>query len=274
MNTAPIRVVVCGAAGRMGREVVRAVVEAEDTKLVAAVDRQEAGKDAGELATVGTQNVLIESDLNAALTRTTPDVIVDFTVPDCVMDNLRAAFAHRISPVVGTTGLTPQHYEEIAALANETGTGALIAPNFAIGAVLMMQFAAQAARYLPDAEIIELHHDRKVDSPSGTALLTAQRIGEARREANVHPVEPPTGLVEKAPGARGARNAITGDVPVHSVRLPGLVAHQEVIFGGPGQTLTIRHDSLDRRSFMPGVLLAVRKVRALNGLVIGLENLL
>jgi 4-hydroxy-tetrahydrodipicolinate reductase len=269
-----IRVIVCGAAGRMGREVVRAVAEAGDMELVAAIDREEVGKDAGELAGVGGKLIPVQSDLIATLKSARPDVLVDFTLPDCVMDNLRAAFAYDVSPVVGTTGLTPHHYEDIAKLANKTGIGTLIAPNFAIGAVLMMQFAAQAARYLPDVEIIELHHDRKVDSPSGTALLTAQRIGEARREAKVVPVPVPSGLVEKAPGARGARNEITGDVPVHSVRLPGLVAHQEVIFGGPGQTLTIRHDSLDRRSFMPGVLLAVRKVRALDGLVIGLENLL
>lgn len=266
--------VVSGAAGRMGREVVRAVVEAEDMDLVAAVDRTEIGADAGELAGVGAKGVAVTEDLKAALISTHPTVLVDFTIPDSVMENLRLAFAYKVSPVVGTTGLTPQYYEEIAKLANEKGVGALIAPNFAIGAVLMMQFATQAARYLPDVEILELHHDRKLDSPSGTAMLTAQRIGEARRASGVAPLPVPSGLVEKAPGARGARSEATGDVPVHSIRLPGLVAHQEVIFGGPGQTLTLRHDSLDRRSFMPGVLLAVRKVRALPGLVIGLEHLL
>src|SRR5581483_7750349 len=140
--------------------------------------------------------------------------------------------------------------------------------------VLMMQFAAQAARYLPDVEIIELHHEKKLDSPSGTALLTAQKIAEARREAQIVPQPQPSGLIEKAKGARGARGAETGDIPIHSVRLPGFVAHQEVIFGGPGQILTLRHDSTDRRSFMPGVILAIRKVRSLNGLVVGLENLL
>lgn len=258
----------------MGREVVRAVVEAEDTELVAAIDTQEVGKDAGELAGVKAQNVAIESNLEAALTRTKPDVMVDFTVPESVLSNLRIALAQGVAPVVGTTGLTAAQIEELSVLAKEKNVGALIAPNFAIGAVLMMQFAAQAARYMPDVEIIELHHDRKLDSPSGTALLTAQRIGQARQEASVSPVATPSGLVEKAPGARGARNEVTGDVPVHSIRLPGLVAHQEVIFGGPGQTLTIRHDSLDRRSFMPGVILAVRKVRSLDGLIIGLENLL
>ena len=138
----------------------------------------------------------------------------------------------------------------------------------------MMQFAAQAAKYLPDVEILELHHEKKLDSPSGTALLTAQKIAQARTEAQSRPQPIPAGLVEKAPGARGARSEATGDVPIHSVRLPGFVAHQEVIFGGVGQILTLRHDSTDRRSFMPGVVLAIRNVRRLNGLVVGLESLL
>jgi len=190
------------------------------------------------------------------------------------MSNLRIALEHRVAPVVGTTGLSPADLEEIDRSARAKCLGAFIAPNFALGAVLMMQFAAQAARHLPDVEIIELHHEKKLDSPSGTALLTAQRIAEARREAQAVPIPAPSGRVEKAPGARGAQNAATGEVPIHSVRLPGFVAHQEVIFGGPGQILTLRHDSTDRRSFMPGVLLAIRRVRGLSGLVVGLEHLL
>ena len=269
-----ITVAVTGAAGRMGREVVRAVLEAEGLQLVAAVDRHEAGADAGTLAGCGAADVAIEGDLDAALARSRPDVLVDFTLPDGVLANLRIAVAHGVSPVVGTTGLSAENLAEIDRAAKEKGIGVFVAPNFAIGAVLMMQFAAQAAKYLPDVEIIELHHEKKLDSPSGTALLTAQKIGEARRSASVSPVPPPDGLVEKAPGARGARNEITGDVPIHSVRLPGFVAHQEVIFGGVGQILSIRHDSIDRRSFMPGVILAIRKVRTLTGLVIGLEHLL
>jgi 4-hydroxy-tetrahydrodipicolinate reductase len=269
-----IAVVVAGAAGRMGREVVRAILESDGLELAAAVDVHELGMDAGTLAGGGATGIKIENDLDVALARTRPDVLVDFTLPDSVLANLRTALAHGVSPVVGTTGLSADNLAEIDRIARDKGLGAFVAPNFAIGAVLMMEFAARAAKYLPDVEIIELHHEKKVDSPSGTALLTAQRIGEARRAASVSPTPSPNGLVENAPGARGARNEITGDVPIHSVRLPGFVAHQEVIFGGIGQILTLRHDSIDRRSFMPGVLLAVRKVRDLTGLVIGLENLL
>ena len=201
-------------------------------------------------------------------------MLVDFTLPDSVMANVLLALQNRVSPVIGTTGLSAEEVELIDRTARDQGIGAFMAPNFAIGAVLLMQFAAQAARYLPDVEIIELHHEKKLDSPSGTALLTAQKIGAARAEANASAIASPTGLIEKVPGARGARGAVTGDVPIHSVRLPGFIAHQEVIFGGVGQVLTIRHDSIDRVSFMPGVVLAVRKVSALHGLVIGLENLL
>ena len=269
-----LRVAICGAAGRMGREVVRAIVEADGLELVAAIDRHDLGSDAGTLAGMPAIGLAIEGDLNAALLRTRADVLVDFTLPDSVQTNLRLALAAGVSPVVGTTGLSQSDLAEIDRMAREQGIGAFVAPNFAIGAVLMMQFAAQAARYLPDVEIIELHHEKKLDSPSGTALLTAKKIAEARVEAHSAPLPVPAGLVEKSPGARGARNAGTGDIPIHSVRLPGFVAHQEVIFGGSGQVLTLRHDSIDRKSFMPGVVLAVRKVRALTGLVIGLENLL
>jgi len=264
-----IRVAVTGAAGRMGREVVRAVAEAEDMHLATAVDRVEVGRDAGEVAGIGPLSpVRIENDLRQAIHSWRPDVLVDFTVPASALENIRIALEMRVSPVVGTTGLTEAEVEQVGQWAAEAGIGALIAPNFAIGAVLMMQFAAQAARYLPDVEIIELHHENKLDSPSGTALMTARKIVEGRTGA---PKPPPAGLVEKIPGARGAE---TDSIHIHSVRLPGLVAHQEVLFGGPGQTLTLRHDSLDRRSFMPGVLLAVRKVRDLKRLVVGLENLL
>jgi 4-hydroxy-tetrahydrodipicolinate reductase len=269
-----IRVAVSGAAGRMGREVVRAVLTAEGLQLVAAIDHHGVGTDVGPQAGAGATDVRIGDDLEAELTQHKPDVLVDFTLPGSVLANLQTALKLGVSPVVGTTGLSLDDLASLDALAIAQGLGAFVAPNFALGAVLLMQFAAQAAKYLPDVEIIELHHDRKLDSPSGTALLTAQKIAEARQAANVKPLAVPDGLVEKAPGARGARDAVTGDVPIHSVRLPGFVAHQEVIFGGQGQVLTLRHDSIDRGSFMPGVILAVRKVRSLTGLVIGLENLL
>lgn len=269
-----IRVAVSGAAGRMGREVVKAVCAAEGLQLVAAIDHHGIGEDIGPLVGLGATDVRVGSDLETELSQHKPDVLVDFTVPDSVLHNLQMALNLGVSPVVGTTGLSQADLEALDSLARAQGVGAFVAPNFALGAVLLMQFAAQAAKYLPDVEIIELHHDRKLDSPSGTALLTAQKIAEVRQEANVVPTAVPAGLVEKSPGARGARDSVTGDVPVHSVRLPGFVAHQEVIFGGQGQILTLRHDSIDRGSFMPGVVLAVRKVRALTGLVIGLENLL
>ena len=274
MSEDVIRVAVSGAAGRMGREVVKAVAAADGLLLVAAIDHHGVGTDIGPLAGIGATDVRIGDNLEAELAQHKPDVLVDFTLPDSVLANLRTALTLGVSPVVGTTGLSQGDLAELDALARAQGIGAFVAPNFALGAVLLMQFAAQAAKYLPDVEIIELHHDRKLDSPSGTALLTAQKIAAARQEANVAPLTVPEGLVEKAPGARGARDSGTGDVPIHSVRLPGFVAHQEVIFGGQGQILTLRHDSIDRGSFMPGVVLAVRKVRALTGLIVGLENLL
>ncbi len=237
-------------------------------QLVAAVDRMEIARDAGELAGVGPTGVKVLSDLQEALNSTGAQVMVDFTIPDSALNNIETALNSGVAPVVGTTGLSDEDFARIAKLSEEAGVPALIAPNFAIGAVLMMEFAAQAARHMPDAEIIELHHEKKLDSPSGTALLTARKIAAAREQ---NPLPKIGGAVEKVPGARGGE---TDAVHIHSVRLPGFVAHQEVIFGGLGQTLTIRHDSTDRRSFMPGVLLAIRRVRGLKGLVIGLENLL
>ncbi len=269
-----IRVAVCGAAGRMGREVVRAVIEAEGIDLAAAIDHHEIGQDAGELAGCPRIGVPIQADMRSTLESASVDVSVDFTLPDSVKENILLCTELGIHVVVGTTGLGADTIIELDEKSKAEGTGVFIAPNFAIGAVLMMQFAAQAAKYMPDVQIIELHHEKKVDSPSGTALLTAQKIGEARLAAGVNPVDMPANLIEKSKGALGACDAITGNVPIHSVRLPGFVAHQEVIFGGVGQSLTIRHDSLDRRSFMPGVVLAVRKVHELHGVVVGLEKLL
>ena len=252
----------------MGREVVRAISASADMELVAAIDPSHADSDAGEVAGMSPLGISIQPDLSETLLTVAPSVMVDFTIPSSAMSNIETALKRGTTPVVGTTGLTSAEVERISVLCEETNTPALIAPNFAIGAVLMMQFAAQAAVYMPDVEIIELHHDKKVDSPSGTAVLTAQTITEARRGSTV---ETPLNLVEKIPYARGADSE---GLRIHSVRLPGLVAHQEVIFGGVGQTLTIRHDSTDRRSFMPGVLLAIRRVRGLKGLTIGLEHLL
>jgi 4-hydroxy-tetrahydrodipicolinate reductase len=259
-----IRVGVLGALGRMGAEVCRAVIADPETVLVAAVDPQAAGQK------IQTSNGdLPVSDEIDVISQSEAEVVVDFTHPGAVMDNIRWCIRHAVDLVVGTTGLSEANLAEIRALIEEEGseTNVFIAPNFAIGAVLMMRFAAQASRYLPHVEIIELHHNGKADAPSGTALATARTIAEARGER-------PTDGVESVESIDGVRGGAIDGITIHSVRLPGLVAHQEVLLGSVGQTLTIRHDSTDRTSFMPGVLLAVKKLRERPGLTVGLENLL
>jgi len=258
-------VLVVGAAGRMGREVVRAVLAEQDMTLVGAVDHNRIGEDAGAVAGAGPAGVAISASLPDALGESKPDVCVDFTLPESVLGNVRTAIRARVPCVVGATGLGEKDLQTLAALCDQHKTPALVAPNFAIGAVLMMQFAAQAARHFDAAEIIELHHEGKVDAPSGTALLTAQLMARATGSRFAG---------RQSSDGRASRGRAEGAIHIHSVRLPGLVAHQEVIFGGLGQTLTIRHDSISRESFMPGVLLAIRRVRSLRGLVVGLEKLL
>jgi len=221
----------------------------------------------GALAGVdGTAGEVVVTDELDALTAADVEVAVEFTGPATVGDHLIWLLEHDLHAVVGATGLREEDLARARSVAAKTPANALIAPNFAIGAVLLMRFAAEAARHLPDVEVVELHHDRKLDAPSGTALRTAELIGEARSET-----PPDVAGDEEHPGARGVRHA---EVRVHSIRLPGLVAHQEVIFGGEGQTLTLRHDALDRSSFLPGVLLACRRVTGLDGLVVGLEHVL
>ncbi len=263
-----VRVAVTGAAGRMGRSVLRAVLEDPRTELAAAVDIASLGIDAGELAGMGCAGVPVRSDLGAALLESGAEVLVDFTRGSVAHANALTAISSGTSPVIGTTGLTGDQVGEIDAAAKSAGIGAFMAPNFAIGAVLMMLFARQAARYMPDVEIIEMHHERKIDAPSGTAMRTLELIREARGVSTAHR---PISEDVRVEGSRGGE---VDGVRVHSVRLPGYVAHQECIFGGLGQTLTIRHDSIDRTSFMPGVLLACVRVRGLAGLVVGLEHLL
>lgn len=262
-----IRVLVAGACGRMGREVVKAVVAQDDLELVGAVDKVGAGQEIGQVCGLGDLGITVENDLALALMNKTPAVMVDFTTPLTVMDNIKAAMEAGVAAVIGTTGLTEENLDELTDLANRADKGIIVAPNFALGAVLMMRFAQEAAKYFPDVEIIELHHDRKIDAPSGTALKTAEMIAAVRV---AEPGSKPAPL-EKINGARGGEYLGT---KIHSVRLPGLIAHQEVIFGSQGQILTIRHDSLDRSSFMPGVILAVRKAPGLKGLVYGLDALI
>ena len=252
-----IKVLVNGALGRMGRTVVGAVKADSELELVGMVDAF-----AGEV-----DGVPVETNLDAALKKFSPEVMVDFTRPDVVFDNVMTALANKVSPVVGTTGLSDEAKEKIRAATLANDTPAFIAPNFALGAVLMMLLSQKVAKYMPDVEIIELHHDKKLDAPSGTAELTAKLISEVRPpHKQGHPEE-----VERLDHVRGAE---VDGIRIHSVRLPGYVAHQEVIFGGLGQTLTIRHDSMGRESFMPGVVLACKKVRELKGLTIGLDKIL
>jgi 4-hydroxy-tetrahydrodipicolinate reductase len=241
----------------MGREVRRAVAAADDLEVVAAVDPAHAGSDAHGVAVAGSID---------ALRDTGTEVAVDFTHPSAVLANVRWCLGNGIHAVVGTTGLSPADLEELRGLADGGEANCVVAPNFAIGAVLLLRFAAEAARFFDAAEVIELHHDQKVDAPSGTALTTARVIQEARAGAWSAP-----DAIGADPAARGAD---IGGVRVHAVRLPGLVAHEEVLFGGPGQVLTIRHDALDRAAFMPGVLLAVRAVAGRSGLTVGLDALL
>jgi 4-hydroxy-tetrahydrodipicolinate reductase len=257
------KVGVVGAGGRMGQEVCRAVIDQPDMELVAAIDPAHVGADACGIAIVGEVNAL--GDLGA-------EVVVDFTVAAAARHNL-PHYAHQgIHAVVGTTGLSDDDMVQARSLFEGGTANAIVAANFAIGAVLLMHFSRLAAPLMDSVEVIELHHDAKRDAPSGTALHTAAGIAEARRAAGVGslPPDPTTELV--LPGARGGEAA--GGVRVHSVRLPGLVAHEEVIFGAMGQSLSLRHDAYDRRSFMPGVLLAVRTVAARPGLTLGLEALL
>ena len=262
-----IKVIVNGACGRMGSTVVDAVMKDSELKLVGAVDIV-GGMDAGDKAGCGKTGVIVSTDLEATIKETNPDVMVDFTQPSVVFNTASIAIKNHVRPVIGTTGLTDEQKAQLDALGKENNTPCFIAANFAIGAVLMMKMACEAAKYMPDVEIIELHHDNKLDAPSGTALVTAEMIKQVRESHKQgHENEK-----EKLAGARGAEY---DGMRIHSVRLPGYVAHQEVIFGGFGQTLTIRHDSIDRTSFMPGVVLACKKIIGLNaGLTCNLDNIM
>lgn len=242
-----MRVGVLGAHGKVGTEVCRAVEAATDMELVAAVDA---------------------ADPIDALVSSGAEAVVDFTHPDVVMDNLEFCIDHGIHAVVGTTGFDERRLDQVRTwLAGSPPTGVLVAPNFSIGAILMMRFAAQAAPYFESVEIIELHHPDKADAPSGTATRTAQLVAAARREAGLGPV--PDATSSQLPGARGAD---VDGIHVHGLRIRGLVAHQEVVLGGLGETLTIRHDSLDRVSFTPGVLLGLREIASHPGLTVGLDE--
>jgi 4-hydroxy-tetrahydrodipicolinate reductase len=276
-NQGSIPVIVNGAAGKMGREVIKAVAQASDLILMGAIDTtpEHQGKDAGELAGLSEPlEVPITNQLEPMLgyvageRQMQPGVLVDFTHPDAAYNNIRSAIAYGIRPVVGTTGLSPAQLEELADFAEKASTGCLIIPNFSIGMVLLQEAAVRASQYFDHVEIIELHHNQKADAPSGTAIQTAQLLGELGKTFN-------TAIVEETEKIAGARGSLADEgIRIHSIRLPGLIAHQEVIFGAAGQIYTLRHDTSDRACYMPGVLLAIRKVNQLKSLVYGLEKIL
>ena len=259
------KVIVTGALGRMGRETIAALAKDSTLDLAGGV-APHASEEYLDLPGGGGL-IPIGRDLETIINRVRPRVMVDFTHPGAVMENVRVALRHKVSPVVGTSGIKPEHLAEIEELTAEAGVACVVAPNFAIGVNLMMHFARIAAKYMSAAEIIELHHDKKVDAPSGTAVATAREMVAARGGSFDESITT-TLLMD------GARGASEGGIHVHSVRLPGLVAHQEIIFGGLGQILTLRHDSISRESFMPGVVLAVKEVTKRSGLVYGLDRLM
>jgi 4-hydroxy-tetrahydrodipicolinate reductase len=255
-----IKVAVCGALGRMGQEVVKAVNEAEGMELSIAIDWAATGQKIG--------NIEVDKDLETALKSKQADVIVDFTQPDSVFKNALIAINAGVSPVIGTTGLSDKQLAELKEITEEKEMGCLIAPNFTIGAVLMMKFSQMAAKYFHNAEIIEYHHNQKKDAPSGTAIKTAQMMAKAQEDfAKNNCAE-----VELIEGSRGGKSE--NNIQIHSVRMPGYVASQEVIFGAAGETLKIRHDSIDRQCYMAGVMLAIRYIFKNNDFIYGLENIL
>ena len=277
---APIPVVVAGALGRMGAEVVKAVLAAPDTTLVAAIDTT-AGKEGCDLGLelgLGELELAITADFEGSLCQASQAVrqagpgggavLVDFTHPSVVFEHTRAAIAYGVHPVIGTTGLSPQQLQDLASFAAKASIGAAVIPNFSVGMVLLQQAAAAAARFYDYAELTELHHNRKADAPSGTCIKTAELIEELGKSFNPAQVEEHETLA----GCRGGQRE--SGLRLHSIRLPGLVAHQEVMFGAAGETYTLRHDTIERSAYMPGVLLTLRRVRALQGLVYGLERLL
>jgi 4-hydroxy-tetrahydrodipicolinate reductase len=268
MISETLRVAVVGANGRMGREVCKTVDAAPDMDLVLAIDKDGVGTSVREFTSPHAIDIRIEDRLSDALERESKvDALVDFTHPKVAAHHALVALKHDVSPIVGTSGLSVSDLAGIRSLAEERKVSAAYIPNFAIGAVLMMKFAMEAAKHLPECEIIELHHEKKADAPSGTATRTAELVASARLR---RPDRGRTDMVR----IEGVRGGSVGETPIHSVRLPGLLAHQMVIFGGQGEVLTLRHDSMDRSSFMNGVLMALRAIKSKSGLIVGLENLL
>lgn len=262
-----IKVIIAGPRGKMGSEAIKMVTNDTNLNLVACIDRKNNGKEVNDIVGFPSVNVPIFDNASDCFHSIEADVFVDLTIPEVGYDHTKSALEHNLRPVIGTTGFTEEQLTELSSIAREKKLGCIIAPNFAIGAVLMMKFSKMAANYFPDVEIIEKHHDNKLDAPSGTAKKTAELIKENRAyKIQGHPDEKET--------IDGSRGAEVDGMRIHSIRLPGLVAHQEVIFGGSGQTLSIKHDSFNRESFMEGIKLSIEKVMELDELVYGLENIL
>lgn len=262
-----VRVIVAGPRGRMGNEAVKLVHRTEGFQLAAVIDRKYNGENLSNIEGFRGIEAPIYSDINECFSNEEADVLIDLTTPEVGMYHTETALNHGIRPVVGTTGFSKADLEKLESLTKEKGIGCIIAPNFAIGAILMMKFSQMAAKYFPDVEIIEMHHDQKLDAPSGTAAKTADMIAAVRESKE-------QGHQNEKETIQGARGANIDGMHIHSVRLPGLVAHQQVMFGSDGELLTVRHDSFNRASFMTGVKLAVDTVMKLDVLVYGLENII
>lgn len=262
-----LRIIVTGACGKMGQEVIRTILKQEDMKLVGAIEKNAlTGSDIGNIISAGETGIIVTDNLADVLDREKLDCLVDFTTGAEAPRNIRQALSRKVPCVTGTTGIREESLKEIAEMSRQHKTPVFIAPNFSLGAVLMMRFAGIASRYYNHGEIIELHHDRKIDAPSGTALRTAELMTPGEKHFKSCTISE-----EKIAHVRGGEHK---GVHLHSIRLPGLLAHQEVLFGGEGEILSLRHDSTSRTCFMPGVMLAIRKIRTLQGLVIGLENIM
>ena len=273
-----IPVLVSGALGRMGSEVVNSVLNSSDCKLVAAIDtnKKNNGENISQLLNLKSSDVFVSNDLEGSLCSISQDyrnenikpVLVDFTHPDSVFENTRSAIAYGISPIVGTTGLTPSQINDLSIFAQKAEVGGAIIPNFSVGMVLLQQAASVAAKFYDNIELIEMHHNQKADSPSGTCIKTAEMIEEYPKKYN-------QSLVKESESLKGVRGGLRDSgLNIHSIRLPGLLAHQVVIMGSPGETYTIKHDTIDRKAYMPGVLQAIRKIGKFNSLVYGLEKLI
>jgi 4-hydroxy-tetrahydrodipicolinate reductase len=260
-----IKVAVAGASGRMGREVVKMVLAEPDFELVAGIDRTSGPIDLGRMVGQDECGVLMQKDLELALVESRADVMIDFTAPQTAVSHTALAIQHGVRPVMGTTGFTPEDIEALDKQCKDKGLGGLIAPNFSIGAILMMKFAAQASKYFPHLEIIEYHGDQKLDAPSGTAVKTAELISQVREEIR-------QGNPKEEETIEGSRGGYYNGFRIHSVRLPGVFAQQEVVMAELGQSLKIRHDSYDRAAYMPGVALGVRKVMTYSGMIYGFEH--